>query len=67
LKRLQINQDLAELQEQAAKNNGLALQANSKDKEKVIQSTMRTLVMVMVMMNLIMSKWLSLSRIIEES
>jgi len=66
LKRLQINQDLAELQEQAAKNNGLALQANSKDKEKVIQSTMRTLVMVM-MMNLIMSKWLSSSRIIEES
>jgi len=66
LKRLQINQDLAELQEHAAKNNGLALQANSKDKEKVIQSTMRTLVMVM-MMNLIMSKWLSSSRIIEES
>jgi hypothetical protein len=34
LKRVKINQDLAELQEQATKNNGLALQANSKGKEK---------------------------------
>jgi hypothetical protein len=34
LKRVKINQDLIKLQEQAAKNNGLALQAQSKDKEK---------------------------------
>jgi hypothetical protein len=34
LKRVKVNQDLAELQEQATKNNGLALQANSKGKEK---------------------------------
>jgi hypothetical protein len=34
LKRVKINQDLAKLQEQATKNNGLALQANSKGKEK---------------------------------
>ena len=39
LKRVKINQDLAELQEQAAKNNGLALQAKSKGKDKVIQSS----------------------------
>ena len=37
LKRVKINQDLAELQEQAAKNNGLALQPKSKGKEKVSQ------------------------------
>jgi hypothetical protein len=34
LRRVKINQDLAELQEQAAKNNGIALQASSKGKEK---------------------------------
>jgi hypothetical protein len=34
LKRVKINQDLAELQEQATKNNGLALQTNSKSIEK---------------------------------
>ena len=39
LKRVKINQDLAELQEQAAKNNGLALQAKSKGKEKANQSS----------------------------
>ena len=39
LKRVKINQDLAELQEQAAKNNGLALQTSSKDKEKATQSS----------------------------
>src|SRR6185503_11543502 len=37
LKRVKINQDLAELQEQAAMNNGLALQAKSKGKEKASQ------------------------------
>ena len=39
LRRVKINQDLAELQEQAAKNNGIALQASSKGKEKEIQSS----------------------------
>jgi hypothetical protein len=39
LKRVKINQDLADLQEQAAKNNGLALQAKLKGKEKATQST----------------------------
>jgi hypothetical protein len=39
LKRFKINQDLADLQEQAAKNNGLALQAKLKGKEKSIQSS----------------------------
>jgi hypothetical protein len=39
LKRVKINQDLADLQEQAAKNNGLALQAKLKGKEKAIQSS----------------------------
>jgi hypothetical protein len=34
LKRVKINQDLADLQEQAAKNNGLALQAKLKGKER---------------------------------
>jgi hypothetical protein len=34
LKRVKINQDLADLQEQAAKKNGLALQAKLKGKEK---------------------------------
>ena len=34
LRRVKINQDLAELQEQAAKNNGIVLQASSKGKEK---------------------------------
>jgi hypothetical protein len=34
LKRVKINKDLAELQEQGTKNNRLALQANSKGKEK---------------------------------
>ena len=34
LRRVKINQDLAELQEQVAKNNGIALQASSKGKEK---------------------------------
>jgi len=38
LRRVKINQDLAELQEQAAKNNGIALQASSKGKEKITQS-----------------------------
>jgi hypothetical protein len=37
LKRVKINQNLADLQEQAAKNNGLALQAKLKGKEKAIQ------------------------------
>ena len=39
MKRVKINQDLAELQEQAAKNSGLALQAKSKSKEKANQSS----------------------------
>jgi hypothetical protein len=39
LKRVKINQDLADLQEQAAKNNGLALQAKLKVKEKATQSS----------------------------
>jgi hypothetical protein len=39
LKRVKVNQDLADLQEQAAKNNGLALQAKSKGKEKATQSS----------------------------
>jgi hypothetical protein len=39
LKRVKINQDLADLQEQATKNNGLALQAKSKGKEKATQSS----------------------------
>ena len=39
LRRVKINQDLAELQEQAAKNNGIALQASSKGKEKANQSS----------------------------
>jgi hypothetical protein len=39
LKRIKINQDLADLQEQAAKNNGLALQAKLKGKEKATQSS----------------------------
>jgi hypothetical protein len=34
LRRVKINQDLTELQEKAAKNNGIALQASSKGKEK---------------------------------
>jgi len=38
LRRVKINQDLAELQEQAARNNGIALQASSKGKEKANQS-----------------------------
>jgi hypothetical protein len=37
LKRVKINQDLADLQEQVAKNNGLALQAKLKGKEKATQ------------------------------
>jgi hypothetical protein len=37
LKRVKINQDLTDLQEQVAKNNGLALQAKSKGKEKATQ------------------------------
>jgi hypothetical protein len=39
LKWVKINQDLADLQEQAAKNNGLALQAKLKGKEKSTQSS----------------------------
>ena len=39
LRRVKINQDLAELQEQAAKNNGIALQVSSKGKEKENQSS----------------------------
>jgi hypothetical protein len=39
LKRVKINQDLADLQEQAAKNNRLALQAKLKSKEKATQSS----------------------------
>jgi hypothetical protein len=39
LKRVKINQDLADLQEQATKNNGLALQAKLKGKEKATQSS----------------------------
>jgi hypothetical protein len=39
LRRVKINQDLAKLQEQTAKNNGLALQAKLKDKEKATQSS----------------------------
>jgi hypothetical protein len=39
LKRVKINQDLADLQEQVAKNNGLALQAKLKGKEKATQSS----------------------------
>ena len=39
LRRVKINQDLAELQEQVAKNNGIALQASSKGKEKENQSS----------------------------
>ena len=39
LRRDKINQDLVELQEQAAKNNGIALQASSKGKEKANQSS----------------------------
>jgi hypothetical protein len=39
LKRVKINQDLANLQEQAAKNNELALQARLKGKEKATQSS----------------------------
>jgi hypothetical protein len=39
LKRVKINQDLANLQEQAAKNNGLALQAKLKGKERATQSS----------------------------
>ena len=39
LKRVKIKQDLAELQEQAAKNNGIALQVSSKGKEKATQSS----------------------------
>jgi hypothetical protein len=38
LKRVKINQDLTDLKEQAAKNNGLALQAKLKGKEKATQS-----------------------------
>jgi hypothetical protein len=38
LKRVKINQDLAD-QEQAAENNGFALQAQSKGKEKATQSS----------------------------
>jgi hypothetical protein len=39
LKRVKINQDLADIQEQAAKNNGLALQAKLKGKKKATQSS----------------------------
>ena len=39
LRRVKINQDLAELQEQATRNNGIALQASSKGKEKANQSS----------------------------
>jgi hypothetical protein len=39
LKRVKINQDLADPPEQAAKNNGLALQAKLKGKEKATQSS----------------------------
>jgi len=56
LKRVKINQDLAELQEQAAKNNGLALQAKSKAKKRQTNpQKMKTLV-VMMMTSLMMSK-----------
>ena len=41
LKRVKINQDLAELQEQAAKNNGFALQAKSKRQRKGISTLKR--------------------------
>jgi hypothetical protein len=39
LKRIKIHQDLANLQEQVAKNNGLALQVKLKCKEKATQSS----------------------------
>jgi hypothetical protein len=39
LNRVKINQDLTELQEQVAKNNELALQVQSKGKEKATQHT----------------------------
>jgi hypothetical protein len=39
LKKIKINQDLANLQEQAAKNNGLALQDKLKGKERTTQSS----------------------------
>jgi hypothetical protein len=39
LKRVKIHQDLADLQEQATKNNGLALQAKSKGRKKATQSS----------------------------
>jgi hypothetical protein len=39
LKRVKINQDVADLQEQAAKNNGLDLQAKLKGMEKATQSS----------------------------
>jgi hypothetical protein len=39
LKRVKINQDLANLQGQAAKNNGFTLQAKLKGKEKATQSS----------------------------
>src|SRR6185503_3362086 len=66
LKRVKINQDLAEIQEQAVKNNGLALQAKSKGKEKANQSSKMKALVVMMITSLMMSKWPSLSRTSQE-
>jgi hypothetical protein len=66
LKRVKINQDLADLQEQAAKNNGLALQAKLKARKR-LPNLQRMMTPVMVkMMSLMMSKWHFSSRTLEE-
>jgi hypothetical protein len=48
-----------------AKNNGLALQAKSKAKKKLPNSQRMMTLVIMKMMSLMMSKWLSSSRTLE--
>jgi len=62
LKRVNINQDLSELQEQAAKNNGQKTKAKSKGKKRQTNPQRMKGLVVMMMM----SKWPSLSRTLQE-
>ncbi|RLN08902.1 hypothetical protein C2845_PM11G16740 [Panicum miliaceum] len=55
-KRVKINQDLAELLEQEAKNNGLALQARSKGKKRPLNPQRMKALTTMKRMNWMVSK-----------
>jgi hypothetical protein len=65
LKRVKINQDLADLQEQAAKNNGLALQAKLKARKELPNPQRMMTLVIMMVMSLMMNKWLSSSKTLE--